>query len=433
MLLCLCLTATLCFSLTGASKLRAYAEEILLEETGEHVHTENCYSVGNHLICGLEEGPGHQHTDDCYVKVRRELWCMNNTGDHVHDDSCYHWTKELACGMEEGEGAHTHGPECYEQERVLICGYGEPALIEESEIIPEEEIIEEADVLEEIITEEPESEAQTEETPEPEEKPVMNPGDGVTSMLQLERELSFADKSDPTADVEDELDWWLMFRDMPLSGNWAEDLLRVAETQIGYTESERNYVAEDPYHPKGYTRYGDWFGIPYGDWCAMFICFCMYYAEIPDTYVPYNPYCSEWVKALDERGMYRSWDSGYEPKPGDFVFFDFDMDEKAEHVGIIRDVDWERGWLYTIEGNRYDYVEEFVLNMDDYAIVGYCALPENPAYDPYVPVVRRNGEVEIPPEEPEPTPPSWDTVSDAAEGIKSVSINPTIESSWVTY
>ena len=417
-LVCGLLAAVLCLAPAHPS---AHAQEEILLEAWPHVHTDECYSTGNYLVCELEEGPGHIHTDACWEKVRGELWCTDNTGDHIHTDECYAWTTQLTCGMEEGEGAHTHGEECYEQERVLICGQEETAYIDEPEIIEESE---EEILLEEIPDEEP--------LPTP--TPTMNPGDGYVSYLQMERELSFAGESDPTADLEDELDWWLMFADMPLTGDWAEDLLRVAESQIGYTESELNYVAEDPWHPKGYTRYGAWFGIPYGDWCAMFVSFCLYYAEIPESVVPYNCHCNEWIRELRERGLYRNWDEGYDPKPGDFVFFDFDMDEKAEHMGIIRDVDLEKGWIFTIEGNRYDYVEEFVLTMGDYSIIGYGVLPENPAYDPMNPgVVRQNGEVEIPPETPAPTPPSWDSVLDAAAGIKSVNITPAIESSWVTY
>ena len=110
------------------------------------------------------------------------------------------------------------------------------------------------------------------------------------------------------------------------------------------------------------------------------------------------------------------------------------MDEHAEHMGIVRAVDLDKGWITTIEGNRYDYVEEFVLTMDDYSIIGYCELPENPDYDPANPgIVRQNGEVEIPPEPEEPEPPSWDSVAEAADGIKSVSITPQIEASRVTY
>ena len=417
-LVCGLLAAVLCLAPAHPS---AHAQEEILLEAWPHVHTDECYSTGNYLVCELEEGPGHIHTDACWEKVRGELWCTDNTGDHIHTDECYAWTQQLTCGMEEGEGAHTHGEECYEQERVLICGQEETAYIDEPEIIEESE---EEILLEEIPDEEP--------LPAP--TPTMNPGDGYVSYLQMERELSFAGESDPTADLEDELDWWLMFADMPLTGDWAEDLLRVAESQVGYTESELNYVAEDPWHPKGYTRYGAWFGIPYGDWCAMFVSFCLYYAEIPESVVPYNCHCNEWIRELRERGLYRNWDEGYDPKPGDFVFFDFDMDEKAEHMGIIRDVDLEKGWIFTIEGNRYDYVEEFVLTMGDYSIIGYGVLPENPAYDPMNPgVVRQNGEVEIPPETPAPTPPSWDSVLDAAAGIKSVNITPAIESSWVTY
>ena len=417
-LVCGMLAAVLCFAPACPS---ARAEEGSLPEEEPHVHTDACYSVGNRLVCKLEEGPGHIHTDACWGNVRGELWCTDNTGDHIHTDECYTWTPQMICGMEEGEGAHTHGEECYEQERVLICGQEETEFIDEPEITGESE---EEFLIEEIIDEEP--------LPSP--TPTMNPGDGIVSYLQMERELSFAAKSDPTADLEDEVDWWRMFVDMPLTGEWAEDLLRVAESQIGYTESELNYVAEDPWHPKGYTRYGAWFGLPYGDWCAMFIAFCMYYAEIPESAVPYNCHCNEWIRELRERGLYRNWDEGYTPRRGDFVFFDFDMDEKAEHVGIIRDVDLDKGWLFTIEGNRYDYVEEFVLTMEDYSIIGYGVLPENPDYDPLNPgVVRHNGKVEIPPETPAPTPPTWDSVMDAAAGIKSVNITPVIESSWVTY
>ena len=165
-----------------------------------HVHTESCYSVGNHLVCELEESPGHQHTDSCYGPIRGELWCTDITGEHMHDDDCYTWTTGLLCGLEEGEGAHTHSEDCYEPERVLICGLEETEAEELPEIIeiPEEpeiiEMPEEPEIIEELI----------EDEAPPAPTPTMNPGDGIVSLLQLERELSFADKSDPTADVEDE-------------------------------------------------------------------------------------------------------------------------------------------------------------------------------------------------------------------------------------
>ena len=380
-----------------------------------HVHTDSCYSTGNHLVCGMEESEGHVHTEDCLGCVRGELLCADNTGDHIHGDDCYAWSTDYVCGLEEGAGAHKHSLECYEEDRILVCTLEEDAG--------------EADMILEETPEEPEPPAVVEE-----EEPEIGPGDGIVSLLQMERELSFAGESDPTADLEDEVDWWRMFADMELSGNWAEDLLLIAESQVGYTESELNYAADDPWNPKGYTRYGAWYGIPYGDWCAMFISFCLYYANIPASAMPYNCYCDEWVRDLRGLGLYRNWDEGYTPRPGDLIFFDFDMDEHAEHMGIVRGVDEQRGWIYTIEGNRYDYVEHFTLTEDDYSIIGFGVLPENPDYDPENPgVAFRNGEVEIPPEPEEPLPPSWDSILDAAAGIKAVSIVPNVEASRVTY
>ena len=413
-LLALCMAAALI-----AAPGYAYAEEF---ESAQHVHTDECYSTGRHLICGLEENPGHQHSEECWGMVRGELLCTDNTGSHIHGDECYAWSDELICGLEEGEGAHTHSEACYEEERVLICGFGESG----------ESVSADAPQTEE--TAEPEEEVPNgNDADEPEEEEIIyGPGDGASSALQWERELNFADVSDPTADVEDETDWWRMFCDMELSGNWAEDLIMVAESQLGYTESELNFSDEDPWNPHGYTRYGAWYGIPYGDWCAMFISFCMYYAEIPADIVPYNCHCSEWVRELTERGMYRNWDEGYEPKRGDLIFFDFDQDEKAEHVGIITDIDDNRGWIYTIEGNRFNYVENFILTKYDYSIIGYCELPDNPYYNPWNPgVERQNGVVELPPEEPEPTPQVWGSILEAADGVRSAEITPTIETSRV--
>ena len=411
-----CTAAMLCACLPVSA---AADDSVLLS----HVHTESCYSIGRHLTCGLEENSGHVHTEDCWELVRGALWCEDITGDHMHSDECYEWSTELTCGMETGDGAHTHSEDCYEEERVLICG-----MEEDAEEPADVELLEE-----EIIELEPEEEEPSE--PEAVEvEPTMNPGDGIVSLLQMERELCFADESDPTADVEDEVDWWRMFADMELSGNWAQDLLMVAESQLGYTESVLNFDGEDPWNPKGYTRYGAWYGIPYGDWCAMFISFCLYYAEIPDSVIPYNCHCLKMIRELKERGLYRHWDTGYTPKPGDLIFFDFDMDEDAEHVGIVRGVDPERGWIYTIEGNRYDYVEHFTLTKDDYAIIGYCELPENPNFNPTNPGVERlNGKVEIPPDPVEPTPPCWDSVLEAAAGIRDVDIVPSIQASRVTY
>ena len=56
-----------------------------------------------------------------------------------------------------------------------------------------------------------------------------------------------------------------------LTGDRAEDLVKVALSQAGYEEGS-----------DGYSRYGAWYGNPNGDWNVMFVSFCMYYAGITD-------------------------------------------------------------------------------------------------------------------------------------------------------
>ena len=83
---------------------------------------------------------------------------------------------------------------------------------------------------------------------------------------------------DEDADVEGYGTWSALFASMPFTGNWADDLVAIAVSQIGYHESYANYAVSESGQKNGYTRYGDWYGFPYGDWCAMFISFCMHYA-----------------------------------------------------------------------------------------------------------------------------------------------------------
>ena len=41
-------------------------------------------------------------------------------------------------------------------------------------------------------------------------------------------------------------------------------LLEVAGNEVGYTEGAH-----------GYTKYGEWAGDPYAQWCAEFLCWCV--------------------------------------------------------------------------------------------------------------------------------------------------------------
>ena len=113
------------------------------------------------------------------------------------------------------------------------------------------------------------------------------------------------------------------FAGAALTGNWSEDVLAIAQTQLGYMESPNNYeVQADGETVNGYTRYGQWYGAPYGDWCAMFCSFCLQYAGVDADLMPTASDAGTWINKLSTEpfGLYRAAGSGYTPKPGDLIF-----------------------------------------------------------------------------------------------------------------
>ena len=135
------------------------------------------------------------------------------------------------------------------------------------------------------------------------------------------------------------------------TGNLSNDIVGVAKTQIGYNElTSKNGTpvgdSEIPY----YTKYGEAYGSPNGHWCAYFVLWCAKEAGIPITIVNQAPDCGScrnfiaWFK-----NNHRWKDNSYTPKSGDIIFFDWDNNGTAEHVGIVESVNGDT--IYTIEGN----------------------------------------------------------------------------------
>lgn len=195
--------------------------------------------------------------------------------------------------------------------------------------------------------------------------------------IQSEHKHSLACYSDPNADVETAENWKATLP-AQLVGVWAEDVLAVAKSQLGYAESTKNYIISETGEQKGYTRYGAWYGTPYDDWDAMFVAFCLYYAGVEG--IPLVANSSGWVKALTDKGLYRA-PSEYIPKPGDLIFFDWENDGQADHVGLVESlVDTN---VYTIEGDIGNRVNKKAYELHDDCIAGYGALikPKPPQTD----------------------------------------------------
>ncbi len=168
---------------------------------------------------------------------------------------------------------------------------------------------------------------------------------------------------------ETEEEWNESVGEIELTDDWRIDLVAVAETQIGYKESKKNFIIDENGR-QGYTRYGDKYGGAYYEWCLMFVCFCMDYAQIPAADFPRSNRSYEWQKNLIAFGVYEDAEDDYEPVPGDLVFFNFEKEDSIHHVGIVYEVT-EDG-ISTIEGNNRGAVRVCSYAKNDKTIIAYA-------------------------------------------------------------
>ena len=110
----------------------------------------------------------------------------------------------------------------------------------------------------------------------------------------------------------------------------------------------------------------------YTPWCG---CFLSWGAEQLKTSIDGDP--PRFANVDDGMNTFQTqkkWrDSGTEPIPGDYVFFDWDRDRDPDHVGAVLCVD-ENGYLYTIEGNSSGRVAVNCYPKNDPRIMGYGVL-----------------------------------------------------------
>lgn len=351
----------------------------------EHKHTDDCYIEGTEPICGYEEGeiveetmdsaddagdgdssaadrdeagsepesePAtqeepepevvlHHHTADCYEE--EEVLTCGIESDHVHQDYCYDQeTGELLCTE------HEHTDDCYTLEKVLVCGQeeGEPEKTDDGAALynMDENSAEESDSAEESVTEadpEPEQEATKPETDDEIDTGYTvhhHTAECYGKVLicgKEEHEHTAACLVNPNAEVDAEYDAKTPDR---TSVDWAQDMVLVARSQLGYTESKAD-MDEDG---NGYTMYADQYykdkPMVYADWDSTFVAYCLYHAGVPQDIIP--QYAS--ISAL--RGELARMNSEYytdDPQefasilPGDIVMYK--NAEGRETIGVVSD------------------------------------------------------------------------------------------------
>lgn len=341
----------------------------------EHVHTDECYT--EELVCGYEEGQPedpdsafsvdseptteepeaepeelepeeiepevHHHTADCYETVlveHEELTCGQE--EHTHNDYCIDPdTGDYICGFEE----HTHTDDCYttetETEEKLVCGYEEGQVLSDG-TAAEDGIaaLEDTNTATSVVEDDSSSEAVSE--------PVLHHHteacyEKVLTCTIPEHTHTLACLADYSADVETDDDWEKY--SVGLSDNWNEALLAVAQEQLGYKESEKNFQTDealgdiiDVHH---YTRYGAFYGNPYADWDVAFIAFCQHYAGIPKTEIPQRLGLEALRADMDAMGfayLTEGEDAAYEAIPGDVVTYNKNGTADDETIGIVETV-----------------------------------------------------------------------------------------------
>lgn len=194
--------------------------------------------------------------------------------------------------------------------------------------------------------------------------------------------------SDPNADTEDASIWEATLP-KEVSGVWGEDVVSVAQSQLGYTESERNYILSENGDKQGYTRYGAWYGNPYGEWDSMFVAFCLKYAGVPSDVAPVNSGTETMRAEWESVGRYQS--DNYIPSVGDIIFIDNDENGVVNAVGIVTEVNDIQ--LSVILGNSNQCVESKIYDINDSTIAGFGVLSGTPEVQDLVTIsyVNENG------------------------------------------
>ena len=310
----------------------------------EHTHTADCYTKV--LTCGYEEGElenadevaaaaatsqptieeepaplslepqiefvPHEHTDDCYTEVQT-LTCMEE--EHVHDDDCFDPEDgSLICDKFE----HTHDESCYTTEYELTCG------LEEGELV--EQVVEptQSAALAAMAVAEPVALAPMADTVEPIYHHHTDACyEEVLTCPLPEHHHTVACLSDTSADLETPEEWQAANAEAVMTGNWAEDLVSVAKTQLGYEQSEKNFEIDpaDGVTLRYYSRYGQSYGNPYGEWDVMFLSYCLKYAGIPQSAIPQEASVLALRSSMSDMDWLLDNEDGSAAQPGDIVIY----------------------------------------------------------------------------------------------------------------
>ena len=174
-----------------------------------------------------------------------------------------------------------------------------------------------------------------------------------------------------------------------------EALMAVAVSELGYSATKG-----------GYSKYGEWGGNAYGEWCSEFVSWCVsradevYGLSMLGADYPMQTSCEDGAAWFASQGRYITTsgtlknageqfylsdgvsvaDRPYVPQPGDLIYIEWYKYNRLDHVGIVEFVTQEADGGYTvhtIEGNNHilgptpSVVARYSYALDDLSIRGY--------------------------------------------------------------
>ncbi|MDR1185322.1 MAG: CHAP domain-containing protein [Coriobacteriales bacterium] len=134
------------------------------------------------------------------------------------------------------------------------------------------------------------------------------------------------------------------------------DIVEVAASQIG--------------NPGGQS-YWSWYGFSSRvEWCACFVSWCANECGYLEAgIIPRHSYCQTGISWFRDAEYWQDAGGGFEPSPGDIIYFDWGDGGDSDHVGIVERV--EGGRVYTIEGNSGDAVRRNSYSLSSPSIIGF--------------------------------------------------------------
>lgn len=105
-----------------------------------------------------------------------------------------------------------------------------------------------------------------------------------------------------------------------------DKMVSIANQEVGYMETT---------YPDGTftSKYGEWYGIPNGAWCAMFCSWCANQAGISTEVLPKFASCHVGMQWFKDKYLWKEREE-YTPEPGDLIFLN-----DCTHVGIVEKYD----------------------------------------------------------------------------------------------